>query len=816
VSAVAVAAACSAPDHATPWSGSGADRPLTPSGVSCRTGETRECHRTLAERAGILTCASGTETCEKGHFGDCVIETLSERAAPTFRASGDLRTSSVPVACDPENPCDGDLPNVELQPIQEQEIESGWDWQWGSLADFPNGLVKKGLIEPCHTAQDCQFDMYCRAPESGQCAHDMCETGAALAAGCDASDTSRSCVQKICDVYPSCCTEASPQACGHSLCATGTKLKQGCGSNSVEAACSKAVCDARPSCCSGAWDASCVQAVNTYCRPLDLAECTCQPDEITRTVSGQTSCYYLDNSTNRTWSNARSYCETTRPGDLSLVVVDDADENAFLQSKLVGDAWLGAWSKKIMGSWKWVLPDGTTQLSFDAWAAPPPAPASGKAAWIKRADGKWWSDADSNTRGVACEGPPSVYRAIGSVATHTWSQSCVDKVASVCGAVCDANAPKSGTCQKHAPGYVDPGCSGLNLTVAPTCERDGTTVVPVCNHGQSTAPAGIRIVSFQGNSKHFPVIAPAVSSKDVKDTCFTTEEIPPGTCVEVLGCELDNNGEVVVNPQTPGLTPSPLVECNAADNWTLVHPKVKCGSPACGPADGFYTGLTTGDCSEPLPDAAYGQASRVSLRHVYDDGNSSTADEPYTFSYVNDAASCGTFLAWHYDDPTNPNELVLCPKACERVKSPLYAQSKVHLELTCQSSALYEESSHRFVYSGDCGYQRGVQWGDLGYQATLPGDSTIEIRFAAAGSEADLPAEDKTLAAWSAPVVIDASVADCPINSSCMIDVFDVLGGLPDARLPYLGLLISVVPSSDHQPPILDDWDLRYSCPFNQ
>jgi hypothetical protein len=820
---VVVAVACSGSDHSTPWSGVHGDRPLSPNTVPCRDGETRECHQTLSERAGTLTCAIGTETCEAGKFGDCAIETLTEQAAPSWYGNGALRAQAAPVACNPVNPCDpscqqyGDTPDAGLEPIEDKVIESEWDWQWGSLADFPGGLVKKGMIEPCHTAQDCQFDMYCRAPDSGSCSHDMCDTGSALAAGCDASDTSRSCVQKVCDVDETCCTQASPQACGHSLCAAGTKLKNGCGANSVEAACSKAVCDAKPSCCSGSWDASCVQAVNTYCKPLSLAECTCGTDELTRTVSGQTSCYYLDNSINKSWANARSYCETTRPGDLSIVIINDASENAYLQSQLAGDAWIGAWSKKISGNWVWVLPDGVTTVPFTDWYPPTPAAGSGKAAWIKRADGKWWSDIDTNTRGIACEGPPSKYKQIGSVTTHTWSQSCVDKVESVCGAVCDTDAADTGTCQQYPAGYVDPDCTTLNLTVAPTCERDGTTVVPVCNHGAGTAPAGIRIISFQGNSKHFPAVSPTTSTSDVKDTCFTTEEIPPGSCIEVLGCELDTNGEVVVNPHTAGLTsPTPVTECNAADNWTLVHPNSECGSPTCGTADGFYDGFTNGSCKQAIPDQTYGDPGLVSIRHVYDDGNASTTDEPYAFSYVNSAASCGSALGWYYDNPSNPSEFILCPEACERVESSTYSASTVHVQLACQSSAVYEETSYLFAYSGDCGFDRGVQWSDLGYEAAIPSDSSIELRFAVAGSEAELPDEDKFASGWSSPVAVDSSIASCPLNSSCMVDVFEALGGLPDARLPYLGILITVIPSTDNQAPSLNDWDLRYSCPFNQ
>ncbi len=240
-------------------------------------------------------------------------------------------------------------------------------------------------------------------------------------------------------------------------------------------------------------------------------------------------------------------------------------------------------------------------------------------------------------------------------------------------------------------------------------------------------------------------MSPTVGAGDIKDTCFTTEEIPSGTCVEVLGCELDNNGEVVVNPHTAGLTnPSPIVECNSADNWTLVHPNSECGSPTCGTADGFYDGFTSVACKATIPDDTYDDPGLVKIEHVYDDGNSSTTDEPYAFSFVSGAASCGSDLAWYYDNPANPNEFVLCPKACERVRNTAqYSTSAVYVELACGTSVTYEETSYLFTYFGECGFDRGVQWSDLGYEAVLPSDSTIELRFAVAATEAELPAEDK-------------------------------------------------------------------------
>jgi hypothetical protein len=37
------------------------------------------------------------------------------------------------------------------------------------------------------------------------------------------------------------------------------------------------------------------------------------------------------------------------------------------------------------------------------------------------------------------------------------------------------------------------------------------------------------------------------------------------------------------------------------------------------------------------------------------------------FPRVNDAGSCGTTVAWHYDDAADPTAIVLCPAACTAV-----------------------------------------------------------------------------------------------------------------------------------------------------
>jgi hypothetical protein len=150
-------------------------------------------------------------------------------------------------------------------------------------------------------------------------------------------------------------------------------------------------------------------------------------------------------------------------------------------------------------------------------------------------------------------------------------------------------------------------CDGIDLSGGVVCD-DG---LPVCNHGNTTAPSGIRIIHYPANSGHFPECAPEqLKSTGARDTkisqCFTTEPIPPGQCISVQGCfaSNDNNREVMINPPDP----SPLVasawtdngasstatappppwhidECQCKDNWTLQSKGASCVEPSCSGAN---------------------------------------------------------------------------------------------------------------------------------------------------------------------------------------------------------------------------------------
>jgi hypothetical protein len=181
--------------------------------------------------------------------------------------------------------------------------------------------------------------------------------------------------------------------------------------------------------------------------------------------------------------------------------------------------------------------------------------------------------------------------------TGNWSAGCVGMVDSVCHATCDTGSPpdESGSCASWVPGETDPTCAGIDLSAGVPC----AATVPICNHGQTTAPAGIRVVHFPANSNQYPTCTPDQTKPQMVE-CYTTKPIAPGYCTDelqmwdgtkwILGCGLTNgNDEVMVNPpvtaQSPA-SPKPanfagyVTECNCADNWSL-YSGGTCGPPSC-------------------------------------------------------------------------------------------------------------------------------------------------------------------------------------------------------------------------------------------
>jgi len=125
-------------------------------------------------------------------------------------------------------------------------------------------------------------------------------------------------------------------------------------------------------------------------------------------------------------------------------------------------------------------------------------------------------------------------------------------------------------CQPWGPGETIAGCALPDLTTGFACTKDGQATIPVCNRGNATAPAGVVLYIFPGNSPQFPTCIP-----DNKPyICRTEEAIGPGACINVLGCPgLTGKGNktVMVNPpeNPPAGEPNPdyVPECTCENNW---------------------------------------------------------------------------------------------------------------------------------------------------------------------------------------------------------------------------------------------------------
>ncbi len=154
------------------------------------------------------------------------------------------------------------------------------DFEFGTQeCPVANEGLPPSTNEPCETGVDCQINQRCTEVVTAACEHSKCLPGDALKKSCD------SCVERICDVEPSCCTDewtddcvdmvstvcdancGEVTGCTHDMCAVGGTLEKGCDTSS----CTTTVCN-NPSyayCCNDAdprgWNLACVNRAKSVC-----------------------------------------------------------------------------------------------------------------------------------------------------------------------------------------------------------------------------------------------------------------------------------------------------------------------------------------------------------------------------------------------------------------------------------------------------------------------------------------------------------------------------------------------------------------------
>jgi hypothetical protein len=235
----------------------------------CKDGESRKCGIELAKHGDIVSCYVGTHSCQSGTWGQCGDGTQITKSvsAPPGVGPGSGPMNSLGNCA--ANPCDPYCQNYNNDAGYTADGGAPiYVWQGGSITGLPNGLVTKGLKQPCLDGADCQFNTYCWHPKtSAGCGHSKCQTGGKLDWGCDP------CVAQICKADHTCCNypdTANGGNCAHSICTAGganSKLAKGCDSAGED--CTTKICNTAglAYCCQNnqAWDAACVAAVNTVC-----------------------------------------------------------------------------------------------------------------------------------------------------------------------------------------------------------------------------------------------------------------------------------------------------------------------------------------------------------------------------------------------------------------------------------------------------------------------------------------------------------------------------------------------------------------------
>jgi hypothetical protein len=119
------------------------------------------------------------------------------------------------------------------------------------------------------------------------------------------------------------------------------------------------------------------------------------------------------------------------------------------------------------------------------------------------------------------------------------------------------------------------------------------------------------------------------------------------------------------------------------------------------------------------------------------------------------------------------------------------------------------------TYRGTC-EGASVQWGFFTFDAATPSDSSVLFRLRTAAAEAELArASFVDLLTASAALGTERCAFTGP--APCPIDLYEVLDGAPLAHHPFAQLQVLLRPASDDgRMPAVQEWQLTYSCTFNQ
>lgn len=129
--------------------------------------------------------------------------------------------------------------------------------------------------------------------------------------------------------------------------------------------------------------------------------------------------------------------------------------------------------------------------------------------------------------------------------------------------------PGLGECVAQEQGDTDWACADFDLALGVPCGEK----IPVCNHGLTTAPAGVELAFYEPESDQFAL--PFPDPAFLRGSCTLSDTIPAGECV-VQYCDAELGGGdalVMINPHGA----SAPDECSLLDNWSLLDADRACG-----------------------------------------------------------------------------------------------------------------------------------------------------------------------------------------------------------------------------------------------
>jgi hypothetical protein len=209
-------------------------------------------------------------------------------------------------------------------------------------------------------------------------------------------------------------------------------------------------------------------------------------------------------------------------------------------------------------------------------------------------------------------------------------------------------------------------------------------------------------------------------------------------------------------------------------------------------------------CSFPLPSLNQYDPSNVQV--IYTPGNGSAAQ-----SLAKNAALANCGMGWYYDNNQNPTLVNLCPMTCGTIQGDPGAQ--IQVKLACPSA--YQSSTYTQQYTSSCPMGTHVQWGYFAYNTTTPLDSNIVFKAHTANTVAQLAAAPlSSLATAQAATAPDTEICAISGPSPCPVDLYNKLGGLPNAQNSILELVVTLNPSGTKTAaPTVNNWQITYSCP---